>query len=80
MRIAREVRRFIERECLGGVTEDDPLASGLLDSLAMGQLISFLEKEYGVEFEDEELVAENFASLDAVADLVRSKLETARAT
>ncbi len=61
MTIAAEIRSFIERECLNGeVAADDPLAEGLLDSLAVGQLISFLEKRYDLEFDDQEVVAKNF--------------------
>jgi acyl carrier protein len=43
------------------------LGSGILDSTAVVELISFLEDTYHVHFEDEELVTENF---DTLAKLV----------
>jgi acyl carrier protein len=43
------------------------LSSGILDSTGVVELIAFLEETYGVHFEDEELVAENF---DTLAKLV----------
>jgi acyl carrier protein len=72
--IETQLRGFIEQEILEDESPvEDPLASGLLDSLAVEQLIAYIEDEFGVTFEDDELVAENFASLPAVAGLVASK-------
>ena len=74
MSIEKQLREFIEQEILEEESPvDDPLASGLLDSLAVEQLIAYIEEEYGVTFEDDELVADNFASLPVVAGLVESK-------
>jgi acyl carrier protein len=74
MSIETQLREFIEQEILEEESPvDDPLASGLLDSLAVEQLIAYIEEEYGVTFEDDELVADNFASLPVVAGLVESK-------
>jgi acyl carrier protein len=72
--IERNLRQFIEQEILEEESPvEDPLAAGLLDSLAVEQLIAYIEEEYGVMFADEELVAENFASLGVVAGLVETK-------
>jgi acyl carrier protein len=72
--IERKLREFIEQEILEEESPvEDPLAAGLLDSLAIEQLIAYVEEEYGVMFDDEELVAENFASIPVVAGLVESK-------
>lgn len=74
MSIETQIRQFIVEEILDGEAPvDDALAAGLLDSLAIEQLIAFVEEEYGVTFEDDELVAENFASIPTVAGLVESK-------
>jgi acyl carrier protein len=74
MSIESQLREFIEQEILEEESPvEDPLASGLLDSLAVEQLIAYIEEEYGVTFEDDELVADNFASLPVVAGLVESK-------
>ena len=72
--VQTSLRQFIEQEILEEESPvADPLAEGLLDSLAVEQLIAYIEEEYGVTLDDDELVAENFASLAIVADLVESK-------
>jgi acyl carrier protein len=76
--IASEIRRFIRSDLLEGPPEDgDPLEKGLLDSLAIETLVAFLEDRYGIRFRDEDVVAERFVSVDAVARLVQGKLSGA---
>jgi acyl carrier protein len=72
--LERQIRRYIETKILDGRdVEGDPLTMGALDSMAIEQLIAFLQDRYRVEFADEELDAERFASVAAVASLVREK-------
>jgi acyl carrier protein len=79
MSVAAEVRRFIRTELLVGAhVEGDPFTTQLLDSLAVEQLVAFLEERYGIRFEDHEVVAENFASVGAVTALVTAKRRRAR--
>ena len=75
MRTAKRIRRFIDDHLLDErvALRDDPLENGLLDSLAIEQLITFMEDEFDLEFDDEELIAENFASVATVAALVDAK-------
>ncbi len=74
-RVDDRIRGFIDREILdGAVLAADPLAEGMLDSLATEQLVDFLEREFAIRFTDDELVPERFASIDTVARLVESKL------
>ncbi|HET7009349.1 MAG TPA: acyl carrier protein [Anaerolineales bacterium] len=46
--------------------EDDLLAAGILDSLGLMQLVMFLEEKLGVKVPDEDVVIENFQSVDAL--------------
>ena len=46
--------------------EDDLLATGVLDSLGLMQLVMFLEEKLGVKVPDEDVVIENFKSVDAL--------------
>ena len=56
------------------LTPDFPLIErGALDSLGIFQMVSFIEGEFGVEVRDEELVRENFGSLESIGRLVDSK-------
>jgi acyl carrier protein len=53
---------------------DTPLlSSGLLDSLAVEQLLLFLEDELGVAFEESDYSAEHFETVAAIEELVRGK-------
>ncbi|MGD2101047.1 MAG: acyl carrier protein [Acidimicrobiia bacterium] len=45
----------------------------ILDSMGILQVVTYLEGEFGIEIDDEDLVAENFATIDAIAGLVESK-------
>jgi len=50
------------------------LEEGVLDSLGVLELVNFLQDEHGIPIEDEELVPENFASIDAIAAFVEAKV------
>jgi acyl carrier protein len=56
--------------------EDEPLQ---IDSLALVRLVAFLETDCGIRIEDEELIAENFANLRKLGELIASKSEAAEA-
>ncbi len=49
----------------------------MLDSAGMAQLIGFVQETFGVEVGDDDLVAENFETVAAIARLVESKTATA---
>jgi acyl carrier protein len=73
------IRRFITQEVakdgLGDVISDDfPLLDRqVLDSLGMFQLVSFLEDEFDIEIDDEELVPSNFNTVRDISRLVHIK-------
>jgi acyl carrier protein len=78
MRTAGRIRWFLQ-ELLGDpVGAEDPLAEGRLDSLAKEQLLAFLEERFSIGFEDEELTAEHFESIESVASLVDAKRRASR--
>lgn len=41
-----------------------------IDSMGIFQLIGFIEDEFGVEVSDNDLVVDNFASIDAIIKLI----------
>ena len=82
--ISQRIRRFVvERFPLArtrDISYDEPLlGSGIVDSLGVLELIAFLEQEFQVTVQDEELVPQNFQSLECIAALVRSKRHSASA-
>lgn len=47
----------------------------VLDSMDVISLVSALEDEYGIEIDPEDIVPENFASVDAIASMLESYVE-----
>ena len=56
---------------------DDPLVSpgGLIDSIGLHQLITFLESQFGFEVDDLDLIPENFETFAALTSYVEHKLQ-----
>jgi acyl carrier protein len=55
--------------------ETDLLSAHGLDSLTSVQLTLYLEDEFGVLFEDDELSIENFATLESIVGLLDKKVQ-----
>jgi acyl carrier protein len=55
--------------------EDRLLGNGILDSLAILDVVAFIEKEFSIMISDDELLPENFNSISSMAAFVQSKLE-----
>jgi acyl carrier protein len=57
------------------VAEDEHLLEkGVVDSMGMVELITFLQDQFGVEPADDEITEENFATLRRIAAFVLRKL------
>lgn len=41
-----------------------------IDSMGIFQLIGFIEEEFGIEVSEDDLVVDNFASIDAITKLI----------
>lgn len=55
---------------------DEPLQ---IDSLGLIRLVAFMESDLGIRVEDDELLAENFATLRSLSDLLAAKAAAAPA-
>ena len=80
MEIPPKVKEYLDnnRGSLPPVTDpDEPLQ---LDSLGLVRLVAFLENDAGYRIEDEELVAENFATVRAIGELLKVKARGDRKT
>ncbi|HEY7190554.1 MAG TPA: acyl carrier protein [Vicinamibacterales bacterium] len=75
-----EIRAFVLTNFLFGqdgdaFTDDDSfLATGIIDSTGVLELVGFLEKHYGIHIENDELVPANLDSVNKAANFVRRKL------
>lgn len=73
------VKRFINTELVrkdgvGTITDGESLLEGgVLDSLGVLRVLGFLEEEYRFTVRDEDVVPENFESVDAIAAFVQRR-------
>src|SRR5436305_226653 len=77
MEIPQKLKEYIDnnRGSLPPITDpDEPLQ---IDSLGLIRLVAFLESDLGYRVEDEELIAENFATLRRLGELLATKTPTA---
>jgi acyl carrier protein len=73
MEIPPKLKEYLDnnRGSLSPVTDpDEPLH---IDSLGVIRLVAFLETDLGVRVEDEELIADNFATLRQIGQLLATK-------
>lgn len=74
-----QLRHFILTELKsklteGVLTDSYPLLEAeAIDSLAVFTIVQFLEDQFGIEVDDNDLVVENFATIDAMANMVDAK-------
>ena len=78
--MAAELCRFISTEVLleedpSSVGPDTKLVDGVLDSLGVLQVVSYIRDEFGVRFEEADVTPENFRTVASIERLVRRKLE-----
>ena len=75
-----ELRRFIIDNFLFGVedsqfSDDDSfLEKGLIDSTGVLELVAFIEEQYGIRFQDDEIIPENLDSINKLIQFLNKKL------
>jgi acyl carrier protein len=78
MDIRSEIRNFLKSSASKGVNftdSDNLLTKGVIDSLRMLDLISFLEEKYHIKIDEDELMPENFESVDAITRFVEQRVK-----
>jgi acyl carrier protein len=75
-----DVAQFIQKNYLFDDTRvvdgnTSLLGSGIIDSTGILELIGFLETTYGLKFKDNELIGENFDSIDKITAFLGTKLD-----
>jgi methoxymalonate biosynthesis acyl carrier protein len=75
------IREFVQRFFRGHTLTDDEdiFASGFVNSMFAMQLVQFIEGEFGIEIESEDLELDNFRSIRAMAALIERKRPRAMA-
>lgn len=81
MSVAQGVRDYILQNFLftddqSAIADGDSfLTKGIVDSTGMLEIIYFLEDEYGIKIEDEEMVPENLDSVNNIVAFVARKTQ-----
>ena len=79
MELHTEIRNFIVENFMMGMNPDELsdsdslLDKGIIDSTGVLELVGFLEENYQIQIEDEELVPENLDSVDNLANFIKKK-------
>lgn len=74
------VRIYVKDNFLFGFNDEDLkdntsfLEVGVLDSTGIMEMVTFIEREFGVSVLDEEIVSENLDSIDLISNFVSKKL------
>ena len=55
--------------------DEDLLEHRILDSMGIMKLIVYIEETFGIKIEDEEIIPENFQSLDSMVRFVGQKTQ-----
>ncbi|MAT97955.1 MAG: hypothetical protein CL608_12485 [Anaerolineaceae bacterium] len=72
------LKEYIREELMNGSSteldeSENLLAAGIIDSLGILRLVSFVEEKFGIEVPDEDVTIDNFQSVKAMSDYVASQ-------
>jgi acyl carrier protein len=72
------LKEYIREELMNGANgeldeSENLLAAGIIDSLGILRLVSFVEEKFGIEVPDEDVTIDNFQSVKSMSDYVASQ-------
>jgi|HubBroStandDraft_6_1064221.scaffolds.fasta_scaffold00009_78 acyl carrier protein len=68
------IREVADSKGVSSFTDQEPLMeNGIVDSLSIFRLVSFLEETFRIRIGDEEITNENLQSVDTIEQFVLSK-------
>ncbi len=68
------VENFLYGEEKGISNEINLLEKGIIDSTGVVELVSFLEDTYNIIIEDEEIISDNFSTLNSISTFLENKI------
>ena len=74
--IIERIRTFLVQQfpATKNIGNEDPLLkNGLIDSLGILEVVTFIESEFGIVLSDEELLPDNFESVHSLTSFVLQK-------
>ena len=82
MQILEILEKFLLAEIVAGSgkksldPDEDLLEQGMLDSMGIMKLIVHIEETFGINIGDEEIIPENFQSLNSMVAFVGQKMQS----
>lgn len=77
--VVNKVKTYVLDETFadGGKINNETLVfkEGFFDSMGFVRLVSYLENEFGITIKDEDLVEENFESINAISHFVSTRVK-----
>jgi acyl carrier protein len=76
-----ELRRFVTDNFMFGkvgegfADDDSFLERGIIDSTGVMELVAFLEEQYGIKLNDQDLIPDNLDSINRLARFVEGRLQ-----
>lgn len=70
------IRQFVMRKIAGKNErmsindKDDIITAGIIDSLGIMQLVAFIEETFSIEIKDEDIVPDNFESIETISSFI----------
>jgi len=80
MNISENIEKILLTEIAVGLDKktldpnEDLLEQGIIDSLGLMKLIDFIEKTFSIKISDEDIVPDNFQSLNSMVKLVEHQM------
>jgi acyl carrier protein len=68
------VRELVREEGFQLQDSDKLIETGIIDSMGIISLLGFLETEFSIQIESDELVPENLDTVQSISELVERKL------
>ena len=74
------IKEFIQTELVSDRIDDDLsntdnlIESGIIDSLGIIKLIAYLEKTYSIEITNDDLVVDNFETIEAISTFLKKRV------
>ena len=70
------IKNYIQTEILHGRNvslkeDEDLLSAGIIDSLSILKLVAFVEERFNISVPDEDVVFDNFSSINALAEYLQ---------
>lgn len=74
--MSEDIITYISTELDVDINESDELlSSGLIDSISIMKLVSFLEESYEVKIPPQDMIIENFNTVESIAQYVSTQID-----